>query len=70
MKLNVFGKNIEAIKRDSQWKVFYLGNEGKKRLAGDILIPSDIGEEELVGYLADLCHEWARPNHNDVVNVG
>ena len=66
MKFNVFGKNIEIKHRNSEWIVFYLGNEGKKRLAEDIFVPSDISENQLIDYLSDLCHEWARPNHSEV----
>ena len=66
MRFNVFGKYIEVIQRNSQWVVLYLGNEGTKRLADDIFIPSDIKESQLLGYLSDLCHEWARENHNIV----
>ena len=66
MRFNVFGRFIEVIQRDNQWIVFYLGNEGKKRLAEDVSIPSDIKESQLHGYLSDLCHEWARENHRTV----
>ena len=38
MKFNVFGKNIEVIEHNAKWIVFYIGNEGKKRLADDIFI--------------------------------
>lgn len=66
MKLNAFGRHIEIVRHNDTWKTYYLGNEGKKRLAEDILVPSDLGEEELVGYIADLCHEWTTPRNNSV----
>ena len=66
MKFSVFGKNIEVIERNSKWVVFYIGNEGKKRLAEDIIVPPDILEDQLIEYLSDLCHEWARPNYSEV----
>ncbi len=69
MKFDIFGRNIEILKRGTQWKVFYLGNEGKKRLAEDIIIPSDITECQLTGYLFDLCHEWIRPEHSTVERI-
>jgi hypothetical protein len=69
VKLNVFGRIIEVIRDDSCWKVFYLGNEGKMRPADDIHIPAQIKEEDVVNYLADICHEWATPNKNDVVVI-
>jgi hypothetical protein len=66
MKLNVFGRVIEVVRHGSQWRVFYPGNEGKKRPATDIILPDDLGEENLLEYIADLCHEWATPNNSEV----
>jgi hypothetical protein len=57
MKLDVFGKEIEVVRSNSEWKVFYLGNEGKKRLATDISIPEEIQESGVVNYLEDIYHE-------------
>ena len=66
MRLDVFGKLVEAQFREGQWLVFYIGDEGKKRPAHDLVIPEDIAETELPKYLADLCHEWARPGYKQV----
>lgn len=66
MKLNVFGRIIEVVRDDSRWKVFYYGNEGKKRLANDIILPPSLKKEDLVEYIADLCHEWATPSNSKV----
>ncbi|MDF2179548.1 hypothetical protein P2G88_14945 [Aliiglaciecola sp. CAU 1673] len=59
MLLNVFGREVEVVRRERAWKAFYKGNEGKKRLAQDIFIPGELAENEIVGYVSDLCHEWA-----------
>ncbi len=66
VRLNVFGKLVEVQFREGQWIVFYIGEEGKKRPAHDLVIPADISESELPKYLADLCHEWARPGYMQV----
>ena len=67
MKLNVFGRmDIEVIRRGDAWLCFYLGSEGKKRLAPDIHIPSSISGEQLIGYLEDLLHEWATPQNHKI----
>lgn len=68
MKLDVFGLKIEAILKPEGWEIFYLGSEGKKRPASDIVVPSFITEEKLAGYLADLLHEFATPE-NPLVRV-
>lgn len=70
MKLNVFGQQIEVVRQNNKWKTYYLGNEGKRRLADNIVIPSNITEEKIPEYMADLCHEWATPNQNDVTIIG
>ncbi len=70
MKLNAYGKRIEVVKMSDSWVVYYLGNEGKKRTAHDILIPYDLQKEEIQNYLEDLLHEWARPDKNSVEIIG
>jgi len=69
MTFNVFGRILEVIRHGNKWKVYYPGNEGKKRPAEDIHIPPEIAETDLVEYLADLCHEWARADKNDVCRL-
>jgi len=67
MKLNVFGTEMEVVRRDGQWLAFYLGNEGKKRLADDLSIPAELDESELMTYLADVYHEWSTPGRDKVL---
>ncbi|MCP4134178.1 MAG: hypothetical protein GY754_24610 [bacterium] len=69
MKLNVYGKKIEIMKSGENWVVFYPGSEGKKRIADDIVIPPNIQQDELIEYIADLCHEWARPGFDRVYEI-
>ncbi|WP_026375563.1 DUF7661 family protein [Aestuariibacter salexigens] len=69
MKLDVFGRHVEVSKRDGAWTVFYLGDEGKKRPAADIRIPDSIGEDEVIAFIDDLCHEWASPDKPSVLSL-
>ena len=70
MKLNVFGKKIiEIIRKDDEWQAFYLGNEGKKRKAEGLIIPSSIHESEIDEYIADLFHEMATPSNSQVKRI-
>lgn len=66
MRLNVFGREMEVLRREGQWLAYHLGNEGKKRLAADLTIPAGIDESELLTYIADVCHEWATPAQDRV----
>ena len=64
MKFNVFGRLVEVVRCSGQWHAYYLGVEGKKRSAQDIIIASDIEEQDIAQYLEDLCHEWATEKNN------
>lgn len=66
MRLDVFGREVEVVRRLDEWQVFYPGNEGKKRPALDIFVPAELLEQEILQYIADLCHEWATPQHPEV----
>jgi hypothetical protein len=69
MKLNVFGRMVIVERRGNDWTAFYLGVEGKRRPAEDIVIPASISEAELERYVADLCHEWATSRNPNVVRL-
>ena len=66
MLFDVYGRLVQVERVKGCWQAYYLGNEGKKRLARDIEIPSDIHEDKLIKYLDDLCHEWATPSRPSV----
>jgi len=66
MKIDLFGREIEVVKHNGEWKVFYCSNEGKRRIADDIVIPATIKESELVNYLSDIYHEYASKKHPEV----
>ena len=68
MKFDAFGKLIEVCRCDDRWQVFYLG-EGKKRLARDINIPPEIPKNELSVFIADLLHEYATIDNNEVTII-
>ena len=70
MIIDIFGKEVEVVRRDPEWVVFYRGNEGKKRLAKDIIIPSNISESELLLYLSDIYHENSTLKNPEVKIVG
>ena len=69
LKFDVFGRDVLIIGSSSGWKAFYVGTEGKRRPATDIVIPSGIKEAKLTEYLDDLCHEWANDRNNSVNRV-
>ncbi len=66
IKIKVYGVLVIVEKTDSGWAVFYPGADGRRRSAGDIIIPDFVEESELENYLSDLCHEWATDRHPSV----
>jgi hypothetical protein len=69
LELDVFGTRVRAVRDEGRWSLFYLGADGKKRPATDLLVPDSVTESELEGYLADLCHEWASETHPEVTRL-
>ena len=66
IKLNVYGRTILVEQSEHGWSVFYLGHEGKRRPATDIVVPHAMAAADIPQYLADLCHEWASVRHSEV----
>ena len=59
LKFDLFGREVLITRDEDGWQAFYLGNEGKRRPARDIIIPRNIEEANMAQYLDDLYHEWA-----------
>lgn len=64
-RFNVFGTLVAIVGAPGRWQAFYLGAEGKRRLA-DFVVPADIARDELGQYLGDLFHEDATPRNHEV----
>lgn len=69
LKFDVFGWDVAVVKTESGWQAYYLGNDGKRRPASDIIVPANIAETEIGQYLDDLCHEWATDRNKSVNRV-
>lgn len=69
LKFDVFGRKVHVVASSNGWITFYVGTEGKRRSAPDIVIPPDLPESEISQYLDDLCHEWATDQHPHVKQI-
>ena len=65
-KFDVYGRRMLIEETTQGWEAFYLGDEGKRRPATDIIIPESLYVADMAQYLADLCHEWATERHSEV----
>lgn len=67
MKLDIYGKmDIEVIRKDGEWLAYRLGDEGKKRQLHDIKFPKTLPQDEIIGYVEDVYHEWASAKNQSV----
>jgi hypothetical protein len=67
-RFSVFGTLVAVVGVPGAWQAFYMGTEGKRRLA-DFIVPDDVAADELGEYLDALFHEDATPRNNAVVRL-
>lgn len=60
---DVFGMKMSVQRKDNKWLLFSESDTGVKARVYDVVIPSDLTENELVGYLDDMYHEFATEKH-------
>jgi len=70
LRFDVFGRDVLLVEKDAGWEAFYVGSEGKRRIAREITVRSGITDSEMIQYLDDLCHEWATDRNNSVRRTG
>ena len=67
---NVFGKYLGILKKAECWQVYRVDmSERKFSRLHDIIIPDDMTESEIPGWLGDIFHESASERHPDVLRV-
>ncbi|MDD2701443.1 MAG: hypothetical protein PHH36_09420 [Sideroxydans sp.] len=68
LRFNIFGMQIAVVGAPGKWSAFLLGDDGKRRPA-DFIVPHELAEDELCGYLADLMHESATPSNSGAYQI-
>ncbi|WP_371929326.1 hypothetical protein [Photobacterium sp. CCB-ST2H9] len=66
IKFNVFGHLMSVQRKDGEWLLFMESETSLRARVYDVVIPSDLQESELAGYLADIYHEQASAQYPDV----
>lgn len=51
---------LEIVRVDGRW-VVYRNSNGSRRADWSIVVPHELREDELAGFLDDFYHEYARP---------
>ncbi|HDG1671015.1 TPA: hypothetical protein ACGEYS_001541 [Kluyvera cryocrescens] len=67
---DVFGRHIGVQREDERWQVFRVDLTEQKysRLHG-VIIPDDLTEAEIPGWLDDIYHEAATDKHPNVTRI-
>lgn len=61
MKFNIYNRFVlEIIRKDRRWIAFRIG-EGIKVPEDNLIVPQDLEESELITFIEDMFHEFARP---------
>ena len=59
-----------SVKRQAgQWLLFRDSDTGLRARIYDVIIPSDLNENELERYLSDIYHEFANEKYPDVKRI-
>lgn len=67
---DVFGRHIGVQRQHDRWLVFRVDmSEQKFSRLYDVIIPDDLTETEIVGWLDDIFHEAATAKHPDVTRI-
>ncbi|HEJ7038765.1 TPA: DUF7661 family protein [Serratia liquefaciens] len=70
MIFNVFGRLLGVKRAGGQWQLFRVTLPERKYARGyDIVLPDELTESEIAGYLGDIYHEAATERHPDVVRI-
>ncbi|WP_194436610.1 DUF7661 family protein [Vibrio fluminensis] len=66
IKFNVFGKPMSVQRKEGEWLLFLESATSMRVRVYDVVIPPELNENELAGYLADIYHENASVKHPSV----
>jgi hypothetical protein len=62
MRFDVYGRYTLIVERQgNNWRVLQVGDDGKRGLRVDLVIPDHVAPDDMAQYLDDLLHESARP---------
>ena len=60
---------MDVVRVNGEWIAYFVGNEGKRVRATDIVIPDALSSTGIPSYLNDLLHRWAVERHPGVTTI-
>lgn len=62
----MFLEKMSVIQKGQEWQLFNESDTGIRSRVYDVIIPSDLTENELEKYLDDIYHEYSSERHSKV----
>ncbi|WP_108650119.1 DUF7661 family protein [Dongshaea marina] len=66
---NVFGQMMGVLRRDEEWCLYHCSERGLRLPIFDVIIPSELGEDELGDFLGKAYAHLAKCGQRRVVAV-
>ncbi|WP_438944494.1 DUF7661 family protein [Shewanella nanhaiensis] len=67
LKFDVFGKAMLVQRKEGAWLLFIDSGLGLRSRVFDVVIPAELTEKDLAGYLDDIFHEHSSEKHPHVI---
>ncbi|MFA0035609.1 hypothetical protein [Vibrio sp. 10N.261.52.A1] len=69
LKFRVFHQKMSVQRQNEEWLLYRESETSIRARVYDVIIPSDLAEEELARYLADIYHEFASEKYPSVTRI-
>ncbi|KAB0479695.1 hypothetical protein JC606_17570 [Vibrio sp. IB15] len=68
-KFQVFHQRMSVQRQNEEWLLYRESETSIRSRVYDVIIPSDLAEEEFARYLADIYHEFASEKYPSVTRI-
>ncbi len=69
IRFDVYGTLMSVHRNRDEWQLFVESETSIRRRVYDVVIPEELREDELAGYLDDIYHENASEKHPSVKQI-
>ena len=69
LTFRVFHQKMSVQRQNEEWLLYRESETSIRARVYDVIIPSDLAEEELARYLADIYHEFASEKYPSVTRI-
>ena len=69
LKFQVFHQRMSVQRQNEEWLLYRESETSIRARVYDVIIPSDLAEEELARYLADIYHKFASEKYPSVTRI-